>query len=99
MDRNKFKNEFKKELVFFSMISNVDLEKGFTVQQVEDELVKFSSSFYGARLDFDVFAVKKAYFIATYAYQIIKGNIDEDEINYLCDEIEEEVKLEKKHSL
>ena len=90
MNRDKFKKEFKRELTFFSMIANIDLEKGFTIQQAEDELVKYTSSFYGARLDFDVFAVKKAYFIATYAYQIIKGSIDEAEIDYLCDEIEEE---------
>ena len=93
MNREKFKKEFQRELVFFSMISNLDLENGFTIGQVEDELVKYAYSFYGARLDFDAFATKKAYFVATYAYQIIKGNIDEKEIEYLCDEIEEEFKI------
>ena len=95
MNRDKFKDEFRKELVFFSMIANMDLEKGFTIQQAEDELVKYTSSFYGARIDFDVFAVKKAYFIATYSDQIIKGNILEIEIDNLCDKIEEDIKLEK----
>ncbi len=93
MNRVKFKNEFKRELVFFSMIANIDLEKGFTVDQVEDELIKFTSSFYGARMDFDVFAIKKSYFIATYPRQIIHGNIEETEIDHLCDEIEEDAKI------
>ena len=93
MNREKFKKEFLKELEFFNIISKRDLQKGFTIEQVEDELIKFSSSFYGARLDFDDYAVKKCYFIATYAYQIIKGNIDNILLNELCDEIVEEEKI------
>ena len=90
MERVKFKREFVEELAFFNKMANRDLKKGFTITQVEDELVKFSSSFYGARIDFDEYAIKKCYFIATYAYQIIKGNIDDILLNELCDEIEEE---------
>ena len=93
INRDKFKKDFKKEIVFFSMIANRDLENGFTINQVEDELVKYASSFYGARLDYDVFAIKKAYFISTYAYKIIKGSIEEEEIDYLCDEIDEDHKI------
>ena len=92
MNRGKFKGDFINELMFFSGIANRDLKKCFTIEQVEDELVKFASSFYGARLDFDEYAVKKCYFVATYAYQIIKGKIEEKEINELCNEIEEESK-------
>ncbi len=93
MNREKFKENFAKELEFFSLIANRDLKKGFTIEQVEDELIKFSSSFYGARIDFDEYAVRKCYFIATYAYQIIKGNIDNTLFNELCDEIEEENRI------
>ena len=92
MNREKFKKEFAYELVFFNKIANNDLKKCFTIEQVEDELIRFTSSFYGARLDFDEYAVKKCYFVATYAYQIIKGKIEEKEINELCNEIEEESK-------
>ena len=93
MDRQKLKREFIKELAFFSEIANIDLKKGFTIEQVEDELIKFSSSFYGARLDFDEYAIKKCYYIATYAYQIIKGNVEDITLNELCDEIEEENRI------
>lgn len=96
MNRDKLKKEFLKELVFFNEVSKRDLAKGFTIEQVEDELIKFSSSFYGARLDFDDYAVKKCYFIATYAYQIIKGNVDNVLLNELCDEIEEEERIRGK---
>lgn len=97
MDKEKFKKEFKRELVFFSMIAARDLEKGFTITQVEDELVKFTSSFYGARVDFDPFAVKKCYFIATYAYQIIKGNIEESLLDELCQNIIEDGKIRERN--
>ena len=93
MNPEKFKNEFKKELLFFNMVASCDLEKGFTLSQVEDEMIKFTSSFYGARLDFDVFAVKKCYFIATYAYQIIYGNLEDNLINKLYNDIMEEKKI------
>ena len=93
MDREKFKEEFKRELAFFNMITSRDLEKGYTINQVEDELVKFTSSFYGSRIDFDVFAVKKCYFIATYSRQIIKGELEENLFNELCDNIEEEKRI------
>jgi hypothetical protein len=93
MDRQKFRKEFIRELTFFNEIANLDLKKGFTIEQVEDELIKFSSSFYGARLDFDDYAVKKCYFIATYAYQIIKGGLEDYYFDELCDEIEEEKRV------
>jgi len=44
-------------------------------------------------LDFDKYAVKKCYFIATYVSEIIKGSINIKEINNLCDEIEEENRM------
>lgn len=88
MNREKFKKEFLEELKLFCLVAQRDLKKGFTIEQVEDELIKAASSFYGARIDFDDYATKKCYFIATYAYQIIKGNFDEEYINELCDEIE-----------
>ena len=93
MDRQKFRREFIKELAFFSEISNRDLERGFTIEQVEDELIKFASSFYGARLDFDDYAAKKCYFIATYPYQVIKGKLEDYLLKDLCDEIEEENRI------
>ncbi len=89
MDRVEFKKRFLKELTFFNVIANFDLKDGFTITQTEDNLIKFTSSFYGSRIKVDKYAINKAYFVATYAYQIIKGNFDEIEINYLCDEIEE----------
>lgn len=93
MNREKFKKEFISELLFFNAVANRDLKRGFTIEQVEDELIRFSSSFYGARLDFDEYATKKCYFIATFTYQIIKGNIDEVELNELCNEIDEENRI------
>lgn len=90
MNREKFKKELLEELKLFCSVAGRDLKKGFTIEQVEDQLVKLSSSFYGARLDFDDYATKKCYFIATYAFQIIKGNFDEEYLNELCDEIERE---------
>lgn len=93
MNRGKFKGEFINELMFFSGVANRDLKQCFTIEQVEDELIRFTSSFYGARMDFDEYAIKKCYFIATFAYQIIKGNIDVSEIDKLCDEIEEEERI------
>ena len=96
MNKDKFKKEFNRELVFFGMIASRDLENGFTVNQVEDELIKYSSSFYGARIDYDVFALKKAYFISKYAYQIIKGDFDSKLLDELCNEIEEENRIRVK---
>ena len=93
MDRIEFKKRFIKELTFFNVIANIDLKDGFTIEQVEDNLIRFSSSFYGSRMSVDKYAVNKAYYVATYTYQIIKGNFDEVEINALCDEIEEENKI------
>ncbi len=96
MNKEKFKKDFSRELVFFGMIASRDLETGFTINQVENELIKYSSSFYGARIDFDVFALKKAYFISKYAYQIIKGDLEIKLFDELCDEIEEENKIRVK---
>jgi len=93
MDRVEFKKRFLKELTFFNVIASFDLKDGYTITQVEDILIKFSSSFYGSRLKIDKYAINKAYFVATYAYQIIKGNFDEIEINNLCEEIEEGEKI------
>lgn len=93
MNRERFKKDFAKELMFFSMVAARDVQKGFTNEQVEDELIKYSSSFYGARIDFDEYAVEKAYYIATYSYQIIKGNINNESIDELYDEIEEQNKV------
>ena len=93
MNKDNFIKEFKRELMFFNMVANKDLELGFTIEQVEDELVKFTSSFYGARLDFDKYATKKCYFIATYAYQIIKGNILDEYLEELWNDILEEKRV------
>jgi len=90
MNRGKFKGDFINELMFFGTVANRDLKNGHTIEQVEDEFIKFCSSFYGARLDFDEYAVKKSYFIATYASELINGHIDEENIEALCDDIEEE---------
>ena len=93
MNKEKFKKEFVSELLFFNDVAKRDLKRGFTLEQVEDELVKCASSFYGARIDFDEYAVKKCYFIATFVYQIINGTIDEIEIDELCNEIDEEKRI------
>lgn len=98
MDRVEFKKRFIKELKFFNVITSFDLKDGFTITQTEDNLIRFSSSFYGSRMRIDKYAVNKAYFVVTFAYQIIKGNLDIDEINELCNEIEQEEKIsESKH--
>lgn len=97
MDRERFKEEFLRELLFFSIIASRDIEKGFTINQVQDSLIKYSSSFYGARLDFDMFASKKACFISENAYYIIQGKLkDDDGLDQLCELIEEEHKVRVK---
>ena len=93
MNKEVFKKEFLTELAFFNMVCQKDLKKGFTIEQIEDELIKFTSSFYGARIDFDQYAVKKCYFIATYAYQIIKGHKLDEYLDELCNSIEEEKRI------
>ena len=93
MNRNKFKKEFLSELVFFNSIAVRDIENGFTITQVEDSLIKYAVSFYGIRNDYDMFALKKAYFISECAYQIIQGKLEEELLDELCDKIEEEYKV------
>ena len=56
MNREKFIKEFQRELVFLSMLASRDLEKNYTLAQVEDGIVKSAASLYGSRLDFDMFA-------------------------------------------
>ena len=93
MNREKFKKDFLTELAFFNFIAINDLDHNFTIEQVEDELVKFSSSFYGARLEFDEYAVKKCYFVAMYPYEIIKGKRLNEYLDKLCDDIIEEKRI------
>ena len=93
MNRGKFKDDFVNELLFFGSVANRDLESGLSIEQVEDEFIKFCSSFYGARLDFDEYAVKKSYFIAMHASELINGHINQENIEALCDDIEEEEKI------
>ena len=93
MDKVEFKKRFMKELTFFNVIANFDLKDGFTITQTEDNLIRFTSLFYASRKRIDKYAEKKAYFVVTFAYQIIKGNFDEVEIDALCDEIEKEEKV------
>ncbi len=92
MNKEMIKKSFLEELKFFSLIAKRDLEKGFTIEQVEDELIKMTSSFYGSRLDYDEFAMQKGYFIATYAYQIIKGNFDDEYLEEFYEDICENIK-------
>ena len=92
MDREKFKREFITELAFFSDIARRDIKKQFTMNQVEKGIVVTAQSFYGSRLDFDVFAPKKARFIAEHVYQIINNELDLSLLlEKLCNEIEEEI--------
>ena len=93
MDRLEFKKRFLKELTFFNVIASFDLKDGYTITQTEDNLIRFSSSFYGSRIRIDKYAEYKAYFVATFTYQIIKGNFDEFEIDELCNEIESDEKI------
>ncbi len=93
MKKDVFKREFLTELAFFNMVSSKDLKEGFTDAQVEDELVKYTTSFYGARLDFDKYAVKKCYFIRTFAYQIIKGNRLDEYLDELWQDILEDERI------
>ena len=96
MDRERFKEDFLRELLFFSIIASRDIEKGFTINQVQDSLIKYSSSFYSARLDFDMFASNKACFISENAYYIIQGKLKDDGLDKLCELIEEEHKVRVK---
>ncbi len=93
MNREKFKKEFLEELKLFCLVAQRDLKKGFTIEQAEDGLIKATSLFYGARIDFDDYAEEKCRFIATYIFQIIKGNFNEEYLNELCDEIERKKKM------
>ena len=90
MNKRVVKAEFVNELMFFSGVSRRDLNSGLSLEEVEDALIRYSSSFYGARIDLDQYAIKKCHFIATYAEQIIKGDIIEKDINAFLDEIIED---------
>ena len=92
MNRGLFKGEFISELIFFSTVANRDKKVVKDLEKVEEELIKFTSSFYGARIDFDEYASKKCYFVATNASKILAGKLDQKEIDTLCDEIEREEK-------
>ena len=93
MDRQKFRKEFIKELAFFAAIAERDLQNGHSLNEVEDEMIRFTSSFYGARLDYDEYAAKKCYFIATYPRRVINGGLEDILLKELCDEIEEEKRV------
>ena len=110
MSRGKFKGEFVNELMFFSMVVNRDLkvltkenagvkDAKDIMEVVEEDLIKTSSSFYGSRLEYDKYGVKKSRFIARYAEEIVKGKINEKDIDELYDEIEDEEELIRGHKL
>ncbi len=92
MDKENIKKNFLDELNFFHLIALRDLNKGFTLEQVEDELARFTTSFYGARLDFDDYATIKCSFILTYLYQIIKGNISDEYLEEFYSDVENKMK-------
>ena len=99
MDRVKFRREFIEELAFFSKIANRLVKEGYTKEQVDERLILYSTSFYGALLDFDKYATKKSYFIATYPRLIYNGELDDKLLEELCDEIEEEERIIRDHKL
>ncbi len=99
MDRVKFKKEFIEELAFFSKIANRYVKEGYNKEQVDERLIIFSTSFYGALLDFDKYATKKSYFIATYPRLVYNDELDIKLLEELCDEIEEEEKIIRDHKL
>ena len=90
MNKEKFKKEFVNELLFFSSIANRDKKRGYSDEQVEDGLIRYTATFYGVRQNYDAYAIKKSYFIATYVKEIIKGKSILNEIDRLYKEIEEE---------
>ncbi len=90
MNKEKFKKEFVDELLFFSSIVNRDAKRGYSYDQIEDGLIRYTASFYGARQNFDAYATKKCYFIATNASSIIEGKGLLNQIDKLYKEIEEE---------
>ena len=93
MDRQKFRKEFIEELAFFSKIANRYSNKEYTKEEIDEKLINFSSSFYGARLNDDKYAIKKGLFIATYPRQVYDGGLDNNMIDELCDNIEEENRI------
>ena len=87
------KDAFKNELLFFYKTILNDLNNGFSLEKVEDGLVKLTASFYGARLPFDKYATDKCYFIATNALKIINGeNIDSEIEDFYIEMINKKVK-------
>ena len=78
MEKENIKKEFMEELQLFCALARRDMQKGFTVDQVKNNLEKCVQSFYGARLDFDDYATEKCSFIATYSNQIISGNLTDE---------------------
>ena len=89
MNKDNIKKEFMEELKLFHLLSQRDLKKGFTIEQVENELNICSESFYGSRLDFDEFALQKCNFIKTYLYQIVKGNFEDEYLDEFYNEIKD----------
>lgn len=93
MDRELFKKKFKQELIIFHIYAKQELAKGYTITQIEDNLIRLAPIFYKARELFDPYALRKCYFIYTYVYQIIKGSVLDEYLNDFCDELERENKI------
>ncbi len=93
MDRVAFKKEFKDDLEIAKKLADRYLSQGYTVDQVIDILVRWAPAHFGSLSFVEEHAVEKVCYIATFARQIIKGNFDEEEIDALCDEIEEKDRI------
>ena len=87
MSKDLLKSEFSTELVFFHAICERDLLKGYTNEQVEDLLINYAKKFYEGRSCVDAYSEEKTSFIITYAYQITKGNIQEEWLDEFCNDI------------
>ena len=87
MNKEIMKKEFMEELKLFNVLAQRDLQK-FTVDQVEDELIRLAESFYGARIDFDENALLKCSFVKTYFHEIISGNIIQEYLDEYLEDID-----------
>ena len=87
------KKEFMEELNLFAKLAQRDLKKGFTIDQVCDELDRCSEAFYGSRLDFDPYALNKCSFVKTYLNQLVKGSIEEEYLEEYLNDINNSRKI------
>ena len=83
-DLEGFKNN---ELKMFYNLAKTDLLNGFSKGDIIDGLTNLAEAYYGTRMEFDPYAIKKCYFIISHMIDIVHG----DKLDSEFDELKEEI--------